>query len=82
MLSYNAQSIRKMNNTQIPKITATEFPVSASSRDIPPNSYPYPAGRTWAATSRTAWMACPELYPSAACPLTEIAVKRLNREID
>ena len=51
-----------MNTTQIPKIIATEFPVSASSRDIPPNSYPYPDGSTSAATSRTALIACPELY--------------------
>ena len=61
MLSYNAHRIRYMNTTQITKIMATELPLPASSRDMPPNSYPYPAGITSAATSRTAWIACPEL---------------------
>ena len=40
ILSYNAQRIRKMNTTQIANITATELPEPASSRDMPPNSYP------------------------------------------
>ena len=40
ILSYNAQRIRKINTIQIAKITAVELPDEASSRDIPPNSYP------------------------------------------
>ena len=58
------------------------FPVPASSRVMPPKSYPYPDGRTSAATSRMALMASPEEYPSAAEPFTDILLNRLKRATD
>ena len=56
-----------------------DVPEEASSRDVPPNSYPYPAGSVFFATSRTASIASPELYPWAGAAFTDMVLKRLNR---
>ena len=60
------------------KTTAVVFPDDDSSRDMPPNSYPNPAGRYLAAVSFIAAMAQPALYPSPCSPNTDIDGNILN----
>ena len=68
-----------MNSTHMRKTTVVMLPTEASSRDMLPNSYPYPSGSTAAAVWRMASRACPLLYPSACCPCTAMLLNRLNR---
>ena len=66
----------------MPNTQTDVLPAEASSRDIAPNSKPYPTGSVCAATSRMAFKACPELYPAAGAPLTAMDGKRLKRDRD
>ena len=50
-----------MNIIQIINTNAAVLPVEASSRDIPPNSVHNRLVMFVWPTSRTAWIACPEL---------------------
>ena len=81
-LSYNPQSTRYISMMQMAKMMTVLLPVPASSRVMPPKSYPYPEGSTSAATSRMALIASPEEYPSAAEPLTAMLLNRLKRVTD
>src|SRR5690606_15312602 len=76
-LSYSDANSKKTKTIQRAKIIIVMLPDCFSCKDNPENSYPYPFGKVWAATSSKARSASPELYPGAAEPLTSILRKIL-----